>query len=563
MHVNGETLMPELSIKTPDGIPESWRSTFKVIDLAIIVASLLGILRFWLGQPPLINIYFGSVLLTLVVVVGAMDWWKLQHRRSHWFSLNLMPLTAMLVSCLGVLSNDSTMFEWVLIGLVFVFMRMPLRMAQWVSLVSIAVSVGIMALQSDASTTVLVRSAVVGVTIERLLSLLLLNFRKNAGQLEHANVMLDASLQNMAQGICVIGKDGRIKLFNKHARCLLDLPNSLPLNDVLASEVIKFQRDRGDLGADFAYVQQESARANQAVRGADMTATSPQRYTRKDRSGRYIEVLTRTMPSGEVVRTYTDISEIEQVNQQLKKILGEYKELSDSVLALGHEQTIIALTELSVIRDNETGLHTKRTQLYVETLAQAMANSGHYSGELAESQIDLFVKATPMHDLGKVGIPDHILLKPGRLTDEEMRIMQTHAALGESILLRMAGKGQADDTLYAVAAQLAGAHHENWDGSGYPRGLHGQEIPLSARLMALADVYDALTTTRTYKQGWEHEDACAEILKLDGIKFDPVIVAAFRQEEARFRAIAEEFRDQPDADQEQQSSIGFQAPLPP
>ncbi len=554
--------MPELSIKTPDSIPESWRSTFKVIDLAIIVAALLGILRFWLGQPPLINIYFGSVLLTLVVVVGAMDWWKLQHRNSHWFSFNLMPLTAMLVCCLGVLSNDSTMFEWALVGLVFVFMRMPLRMAQWVSLVSIAVSVGIMALQTEANTAVLVRSAVVGVTMVRLLSLLLLNFRKYADQLDHANVMLDASLQNMAQGICVIGKDGRIKLFNEHARDLLDLPNSLPLNDVLASEVIKFQRDRGDLGADFSYVQQESARANQAVQGADMRVTSPQRYTRKDRSGRYIEVLTRTMPSGDVVRTYADISEVEQVNRQLMKVLEEYEELSESVLARGREQTVIALTELSLVRDNETGLHTKRTQLYVKTLAQVLTRCGPYASELTEPQIDLIVKACPMHDLGKIGIPDQVLLKPGRLTAEEMRLMQTHALLGESILLLMAGKGKVDGSLYSVAAQLAGGHHENWDGSGYPRGLHGQEIPLGARLMALADVYDALTTPRPYKRAWTHDDACAEILKLDGIKFDPAIVAAFRQEEARFSAIAEEFRDQRDDHQAPEAATDYPAPIP-
>jgi response regulator RpfG family c-di-GMP phosphodiesterase len=280
-----------------------------------------------------------------------------------------------------------------------------------------------------------------------------------------------------------------------------------------------------------------------ATLGVNVDLTVPQRYLRQDKSGRYIEVNSRPLPSGDMVRTFTDVSEYEQVNRQLKVMLDEYQQLSDQVMQRGRDQVVVALTELSVIRDNETGLHTKRTQLFVKTLAQALVQSGHYEEQLSEQQIDLIVKATPMHDLGKIGIPDHILLKPGRLTDEEMLIMRTHAALGESILRVMAGAGRADDCLFFVAASLAGAHHENWDGSGYPRGLRGQDIPLGARLMAVADVYDALTTARVYKRAWTHEEASAEILKLDGIKFDPLIVAAFVQEQARLHAIAEEFRD--------------------
>jgi response regulator RpfG family c-di-GMP phosphodiesterase len=245
-----------------------------------------------------------------------------------------------------------------------------------------------------------------------------------------------------------------------------------------------------------------------------------------------------------VVRTYTDVSEYEQVNRQLKVMLDEYQQLSDQVLQRGRDQVVVALTELSVIRDNETGLHTKRTQLFVKTLAQALVQSGHYEEHLSEQQIDLIVKATPMHDLGKIGIPDHILLKPGRLTDEEMLIMRTHAALGESILLVMAGAGRrAVDSVFTVAAELAGAHHEDWDGSGYPRGQSAQDIPLSARLMAVADVYDALTTARVYKRAWSHEEATAHIASQKGKKFDPVVVDAFEREEANFKKIALELAD--------------------
>lgn len=358
------------------------------------------------------------------------------------------------------------------------------------------------------------------------------------------SALLNSALQNMSQGICVIGPDGRSKMFNDKVCEILDLPRSLLESNPLLSEVFKFQNDRGDFGVDYSAVD-ESARPHMAKLAANVIGKETQRYLRQDKRGRYIEVNTKSMPSGDMVRTYTDVSEYEQVNRQLKVMLDEYQQLSEQVMQRGRDQVVVALTELSVIRDNETGLHTKRTQLFVKTLAQALVQSGHYTEHLSEQQIDLIVKATPMHDLGKVGIPDHILLKPGRLTDEEMVIMRTHAALGESILLVMAGAGRrANDSLFTVAAELAGAHHENWDGSGYPRGQSGQAIPLSARLMAVADVYDALTTARVYKRAWTHEEASAHILGQKGTKFDPAVVDAFEREEANFKKIAMELADQ-------------------
>jgi response regulator RpfG family c-di-GMP phosphodiesterase len=306
--------------------------------------------------------------------------------------------------------------------------------------------------------------------------------------------------------------------------------------------VVKLQNDRGDFGPELSNVE-ASARSYVATLGVNVDLNIPRRYLRQDRSGRYIEVNSQPLPAGDVVRTYTDVTEYEEVNRQLKVVLDEYQELSEQATQRGRDQIVVALTELSVIRDNETGLHTKRTQLYVRTLAQALVHAGRYTEQLSEQKIDLITKATPMHDLGKIGIPDHILLKPGRHMPEETQVMQTHAALGESILLVMAGKEQTDDSLFAVAAKLAGAHHENWDGSGYPRGLCGQDIPLSARLMALADVYDALTTARVYKRAWTHEEARAHILSLRGKKFDPDVVAAFELEEAKFKTIGLELAD--------------------
>jgi PAS domain S-box-containing protein len=235
-----------------------------------------------------------------------------------------------------------------------------------------------------------------------------------------------------------------------------------------------------------------------------------------------------------------DLSKRKQT-EQLEVVLNEYHELSLDVLERSREKIVTALTRLSLYRDNETGQHITRSELYVRALADALAAAGHYPDQLNQHDIDLIVKATPMHDLGKVGVPDQVLLKPGRHTPEETLIMQTHAAIGESILLVAAGGEAVADSLLMVASRMAGAHHENWDGSGYPRRLTGSDIPLEARLMALADVYDALTTPRVYKQAWSHEAARLEILSLDGVKFDPLVVDAFKQVHLTFKEIAGKF----------------------
>ncbi|MFZ4479760.1 MAG: PAS domain S-box protein [Rhodoferax sp.] len=230
--------------------------------------------------------------------------------------------------------------------------------------------------------------------------------------------------------------------------------------------------------------------------------------------------------------------------EQLKRVLDEYHELSLGAMERSREQMVTALTRLSLYRDNETGRHIKRTSLYVKALAGALLEARCYTELLSEHSVDLIAKATPMHDLGKVGVPDQILMKPGHLTPDEMRVVQTHATIGESILLVAAGGAGPDDSLLMVASRMAASHHENWDGSGYPRGQKGEDIPLEARLMALADVYDALTTPRVYKRAWSHELASAEILRQKGIKFDPSIVDAYQRVEADFLAIMQEFRDQ-------------------
>ncbi len=188
-----------------------------------------------------------------------------------------------------------------------------------------------------------------------------------------------------------------------------------------------------------------------------------------------------------------------------------------------------ALASLAETRDNETGNHIRRTQGYVHLLAQSLAQIPGYQGSLSADTIEMLAKAAPLHDIGKVGIPDHILNKPGPLNPEEWRIMQQHTVIGAKSIER-AMVGESDHTPLAflhVAMDIAYWHHEKWDGTGYPDGLRGEQIPLSARLMALADVFDALISRRIYKPAFSHEEARRIILDERGRHFDPVLVDIF------------------------------------
>lgn len=207
------------------------------------------------------------------------------------------------------------------------------------------------------------------------------------------------------------------------------------------------------------------------------------------------------------------------------------------------KQMLSTLNALALARDNETGNHIIRTQNYVRNLALRLRQMGHYVKELNDQCISTLYKAAPLHDIGKVGIPDNILNKMGRLSDEEWQIMKSHAAIGEAVLSSAEIEAGDDQGVMKKAIQIAGGHHEKWDGTGYPRGLKGNEIPLSARIMALADVYDALVSERVYKSGWDHEDAVKEIVSKSGIHFDPLVVDALIVEQSNFQEIAQKYRD--------------------
>lgn len=204
--------------------------------------------------------------------------------------------------------------------------------------------------------------------------------------------------------------------------------------------------------------------------------------------------------------------------------------------------TILSLASLAETRDNETGNHILRTQRYVRILAEYLKDKPDFKDGLDIETIDLLYKSSPLHDIGKVGIPDKILLKPGKLTDEEFEIMKTHATLGGETL-KIAEKRLGSNSFLGLAQEIARTHHEKWDGTGYPKGLKNGEIPVSGRLMAVADVYDALISKRIYKSAFSHQKAREIISDWRGKNFDPRMVDAFFAIEDQFQQIAEEFQD--------------------
>ena len=204
---------------------------------------------------------------------------------------------------------------------------------------------------------------------------------------------------------------------------------------------------------------------------------------------------------------------------------------------------VLALASLGETRDNETGNHLRRTQLYVQCLAEHLQDHPRFSALLSPDNIRLLFKSAPLHDIGKVGIPDSVLLKPGPLTPSEWEIMKTHTTLGHEAIVRAEHSLGLDMPFLRFAKEITLSHQEKWDGSGYPQGLSGDDIPASARLMALADVYDALISRRVYKAAFSHAKAMEIILQGRGRHFDPDIVDAFHASHAEFEAIAHRFQD--------------------
>ncbi|WP_319525955.1 two-component system response regulator [uncultured Desulfosarcina sp.] len=225
--------------------------------------------------------------------------------------------------------------------------------------------------------------------------------------------------------------------------------------------------------------------------------------------------------------------------------LEELVNIRTRELELTREVTIYSLASLAETRDNETGGHIIRTQKYVHILALTLRKNPKFGALLDDATIDLLYKSAPLHDIGKVGVPDSILLKPGKLTDGEFEVMKDHTKHGRDTILRAEEAmedRQASDFL-RLAREIAYSHHEKWDGSGYPLGLCTDKIPFAGRIMAVADVYDALISRRIYKPPFTHTNARDILQESSGRHFDPDVISAFLEQEEAFRRIALKFAD--------------------
>ncbi len=225
--------------------------------------------------------------------------------------------------------------------------------------------------------------------------------------------------------------------------------------------------------------------------------------------------------------------------------------------SLGAEDVILlAIASLAATRVSDTSNHTHRIQRYVKALAKQLRRVPQFEPELSDEVINLLFRAAPFHDLGTIGIPDRILLKPSRFEPHEFEIMKTHTTLGRDAIVEAEKALGVTSDLLKMAKEVTYAHQERWDGSGYPLGLVGYDIPLAARLLAVADVYDALISSRVYRDGMPHPDAFAIVVEGKGSLFDPDIVDAFMAVEAKFQDIARRF---PDTDADNVRKIDYLA----
>jgi response regulator RpfG family c-di-GMP phosphodiesterase len=215
-------------------------------------------------------------------------------------------------------------------------------------------------------------------------------------------------------------------------------------------------------------------------------------------------------------------------------LLESYRKLQNARMA-----TILGLAKLAEYRDEGTGTHLERIREYAKLLAEELAKNPKYAGHITPEYVDDIYQSSILHDIGKVGIPDAVLLKPDKLSDEEFDVIKRHTILGGDAITAIEAKIEGKSFL-ALGKEIAYNHHEKWDGSGYPRGISGEGIPLSARIIALADVYDALTTRRFYKEAFSHKRSRQMIVDLKGTHFDPEVVDVFWALEDEFNRIRRE-----------------------
>ena len=308
---------------------------------------------------------------------------------------------------------------------------------------------------------------------------------------ETVEIAKENVIENLSDGIIVLNSDFDILYFNNEAKKIFPEVSNIESNDAgIIKQFCEFME------------------------------------TSYDRNGRYYDVQINDLTNNDVVTGYTvSLVDITTHMEYSKMLENEVAEKAKKISKI-QERFIVSFANMIELRDDVTGQHVKRTSRYVRIIANALKKRNIYPGIITDEFVDAICKAAPLHDIGKIAISDSILRKPGKLTEEEFEIIKTHPKVGGDMLREALKIDEADEYL-TYAYEMAMYHHEKWNGTGYPEGLKGNEIPLSARIMAIADVFDALTSKRSYKDKISDDRAFQIIEQSSGSHFDPILVKVF------------------------------------
>lgn len=308
---------------------------------------------------------------------------------------------------------------------------------------------------------------------------------------ETVEIAKENVIENLSDGIIVLNSDFDILYFNNEAKKIFPEVSNIESNDAgIIKQFCEFME------------------------------------TSYDRNGRYYDVQINDLTNNDIVTGYTvSLVDITTHMEYSKMLENEVAEKAKKISKI-QERFIVSFANMIELRDDVTGQHVKRTSRYVRIIANALKKRNIYPGIITDEFVDAICKAAPLHDIGKIAISDSILRKPGKLTEEEFEIIKTHPKVGGDMLREALKIDDADEYL-TYAYEMAMYHHEKWNGTGYPEGLKGNEIPLSARIMAIADVFDALTSKRSYKDKISDDRAFEIIEQSSGSHFDPILVKVF------------------------------------
>jgi PAS domain S-box-containing protein len=351
-----------------------------------------------------------------------------------------------------------------------------------------------------------------------------INNRKRAEQaLRVSEEKYRTILESIEEGYYEVDLEGRFRFVNDSTSCILGRLKP----ELLRMNIRQFLADENDrtLTATFA----ECWRSGRPVKAFDCALQRGDQVLHIEAS-----VSPLRNPAQEIVGFRGMLRDRTEKKRLEMDLLESYRKLQHARAA-----TILGLAKLAEYRDEGTGTHLERIREYAKLLAEEMAGIPSYREHIDQRYIEDIYQSAILHDIGKVGIPDAVLLKPGELTGEEFEVIKCHTLFGGDAITAIQSQIEGRSFLN-IGREIAYSHHEKWDGSGYPHGLRGGEIPLAARIVAVADVYDALTTKRFYKEAFSHEKARQIILNLRGNHFDPEVVDAFLALEGQFDRIREE-----------------------